>query len=106
MERRYVVERAAEQDLASAIVYQRDHYGEDVASRFVEAALATFERIAAEDPGRVYETPTRTLQGMKRWFVRDFRNYLVFYRVFPERVTIERVLHGKRDVWGLLGIAD
>lgn len=30
-----------------------------------------------------------------------FRHYLVCYTVHPDRVVIERVTEGSRDVWGL-----
>ncbi|MCY7335254.1 MAG: type II toxin-antitoxin system RelE/ParE family toxin [Chamaesiphon sp.] len=38
--------------------------------------------------------------------VNRFRDYLVFYRVQEERIEILRVLHGARDLVGILSTLD
>lgn len=45
--------------------------------------------------GRIVELPSGPL---RRWRVQDFENYLIFYRVFDDRIEIVRVLHGARDI--------
>lgn len=44
------------------------------------------------------------LAGMRKWAVKGFGNYLIFYMPRANGVSVVRVLHGTRDWWGLLGI--
>ena len=45
------------------------------------------------------------LAGMRKWRVKDFDNFLIFYLPRPDGVSIVRVLHGARDWWSLLGLS-
>ncbi len=36
------------------------------------------------------------------WPIRGFENYLVFYRPIEEGIEVTRVLHGARDIRGIL----
>lgn len=38
------------------------------------------------------------LQGIRRWKVKGFPNFLIFYRSTDEGVEIIRILHGARDL--------
>jgi toxin ParE1/3/4 len=42
------------------------------------------------------------LQGIRRTSVSGFSKHLIFYRVESERIFILRVVHGARDLEGLL----
>jgi toxin ParE1/3/4 len=44
------------------------------------------------------------LSGIRKWPVKDFENFLIFYLPHDRGVTIVRVLHARQDWWGLLGI--
>ena len=46
----------------------------------------------------------RELTGMRRWPVKGFGKFLIFYVVRPRGVTIVRILHAAQDWWNLLGI--
>ena len=43
------------------------------------------------------------LAGLRKWRVKDFDNYMIFYMPRPDGVSIVRVLHAASDWWGLLG---
>jgi toxin ParE1/3/4 len=77
------------------------HIGEDSltsADRFLEAAESTFQRLA-ENPhiGNVCGFGG-DFADLRRWPVRGFETYLIFYRVRGQVVEIIRVLHGARDI--------
>ena len=44
------------------------------------------------------------LAGMRKWHVKAFDNFLIFYLPYPDGVSFVRVLHASRDWWSLLGI--
>lgn len=44
------------------------------------------------------------LRGMRKWRVKGFDHYLIFYLPHPDGVSIVRVLHSARDWWGLFDI--
>jgi toxin ParE1/3/4 len=43
---------------------------------------------------------------VRQWRIKNFQDYLVFYRVQDDRVEILRVLHGARDLEGILSTLD
>lgn len=42
------------------------------------------------------------LAGLRSWPIRGFGEHNVYYLVQPERLTIVRVLHDKRDIGSIL----
>jgi toxin ParE1/3/4 len=44
------------------------------------------------------------LSGLRKWPVRNFENFLIFYLPRSGGVSIVRVLHGKQDWWQALGV--
>lgn len=99
--RRWLVERAAERDLEEVIDYLLQT-SPRAARRFVKAAYETLEFLG-EFPrsGALCDPLDPRLVGIRWWPVRDLENWLMFYRVF-ERVQLERVLHGKRNIRAVL----
>ena len=45
--------------------------------------------------GKLY--PIRVEPGLRRWRVRGFENFLIFYRPIDDGIEVLRVLHGQRD---------
>lgn len=72
---------------------------EDAAFRFLSATESSF-RDLAENPeiGPACEYRGARGKGLRRWHVKGFESYLVFYRSFDDRIEIVRVLHGARDL--------
>ncbi len=52
--------------------------------------------------GTHVETANAALTGLRRWRVPGFENHLIFYRVTEEAIEVIRVLHGARDIEGIL----
>lgn len=97
----------ARRDLVEHVVYLAETAGQNTANRFLESTRASFEDLAARPSiGAPVKLGRPALAGMRKSPVRDFRNYLIFYLPRPDGISVVRVLHGSRDWWGLLGIAD
>lgn len=52
--------------------------------------------------GKVVRLVPAAMGEVRQWRIKDFQEYLVFYRILDERVEILRVLHGARDLDGIL----
>lgn len=44
------------------------------------------------------------LDGIRKWQVKGFEKFLIFYLPRPNGVSIVRVLHGAQDWWNILGV--
>lgn len=94
----------ARQDLVEIYRHLAREAGLKTADRFLSAAEATLNRLArmpgigarfdAEDPalGDIRHIPVSS----------RFRNLIVFYRPTTDGIEVARVLHGARDLLGLL----
>ena len=73
------------------------------ARRFLASAHESFDDLL-EMPGlgSKREFSQQGSAELRSWRIHDFENWLVFYRVVGETVEILRVLHGARDVEGLI----
>jgi toxin ParE1/3/4 len=79
----------------------------DVALDFFDAVRITFADLARNpNIGVAYTSRDPALQNLRRWPVKGFDSYLIFYinagdslgERLGQRVEIVRVLHGKRDL--------
>ncbi|MCA9433809.1 MAG: type II toxin-antitoxin system RelE/ParE family toxin [Candidatus Omnitrophica bacterium] len=73
------------------------------AERFLVSAQESFETLL-EFPliGHKGNFRKPHLQELRIWPVKDFSDYLVFYEAGDDYVEIVRVLHGARDLEGML----
>lgn len=67
------------------------------AQAFLEAAYDSFEFLA-RNPSLGCTRSDLGFPEVRSWRIAGFRRYLIFYREFPDRVQIWRVLHGARDL--------
>ena len=96
---------AARRDLLEHFVYLAENASLDTAERFLAHAEASFDDLAAQPMmGAPLTLKPTELAGLRKWRVKDFDNFLIFYLPRPDGVSIMRVLHATRDWWGLLGI--
>ena len=71
--------------------------------RFLDAVEATSQQIARmPGVGTRYETADPLLTEIRVCPISGFRNYLLFYRVHPDRIEILRILHGAQDIPSIL----
>jgi toxin ParE1/3/4 len=98
MSLRVLKHRAAMRDLAEHF----DHIALDseaAAMHFFVAAEASFRDLAQNSMmGVACEFLGQRGKGLRRWRVKGFENYLIFYRPFSNRIEIARVLHGARNL--------
>jgi len=97
---------AAGRDLVEHYVYLGEQAGIDTAERFLTQADESFRDLAAH-PFMGVELALRRaeLSGMRKWQVKGFEKFLIFYLPRSNGVTIVRVLHAAQDWWSLLGIS-
>ena len=92
----------AQRDLLEHFVALGERAGEATALRFLQAAEDTFEELAAmPGMGRPEDFANPRLTGMRRWRVRGFDNYLIFYQPLSQGIEVLRVVYGTRDLPGL-----
>lgn len=93
----------AEADTDEAADYHADHGSLEVGLRFLGAVKEAYDFICQNpEVGTRSLHRNRGLEGLRRWRVPGFENYLVFYRLVDDWVEIVRVLHGARDIDALL----
>jgi toxin ParE1/3/4 len=100
---RVVKRQRALRDLEERSLYIGQHNAR-AAHRFLEAARSTIRKLAASPRiGTRYEPDHPALAELRFLPVTGFKNDLIFYRVILGGVEIVRVLHGARDIAGVLG---
>ena len=71
--------------------------------RFFDSTRLTVAQIARMPGiGSVFITDNDQLQGLRKWAVKDFRKYLIFYIDREEVVEIVRILYATRDIDSML----
>jgi toxin ParE1/3/4 len=71
----------------------------DVALHFFDDVRATFADLARNPSiGVTHGSSNSILQDLRRWPVKNFDKYLIFYKNTGTQVEIVRILHGKRDL--------
>lgn len=96
---------AARRDLIGHYVHLAEYAGLDTAERFLYGARASFEALANQPMvGAPVKLRNAALAELRKWPVKDFANYLIFYLPRPDGVSVVRVLYGKRDWWTLLRV--
>jgi toxin ParE1/3/4 len=96
---------AARRDLISHFVYLAENAGVAAADRFLVNAASTFTDLA-EQPlmGAPVAMSRVELTELRKWHVKDFESYLIFYLPRRDGVSVIRVLHAAKDWWRLLGV--
>lgn len=79
----------------------------DAAERFIDSVEQTFNFLAANPLlGAVCAFDHPTAHGLRRWLVRGFKRYVVYYRPLSNGIEVIRLLHAARDAESALGQAD
>ena len=86
-------------------VYLVEHADIETAERFLANADGSFRDLALHpEIGAPLSFRDPKLAGMRKWRVKGFEKFLIFYLHRPDSVSIIRLLHAGQDGWGLLGI--
>lgn len=103
--RRVYRRAAARRDLVEHYVYLAEQAGEAVAERFLAQVEQTFLDLAENrEIGSSLNSRHPQLAGLRKWRVKDFDAFLIFYLPRPDGVSIVRVLHAAQDWWSRLDI--
>ncbi len=102
MTKKIVIMPKASQDLDDCFAYiSQDN--PKIALQFFDLTRLTIAQIARMPGiGSVFESNNIRLQGLRKWAVKDFRKYLIFYIDRDEVVEIVRILHATRDINSIL----
>jgi toxin ParE1/3/4 len=97
------VHARARRDILSSAAYLEEHGGAEIAQRFLDATQSTFEALAKMPKlGVLCAFRSPTLRHLRRWPVKGFENWLIFYQPRRNGVEIIHVIHGARDIESLL----
>ena len=103
MSGRYTVKPKADQDLDDYADYLAREASLEVALRFYAEAHNTFTLMAAHpNIGWPARLNLPQLESLRVFRVSGFERMLILYRPLPAGVDILRVVHGSRDLQGLL----
>lgn len=102
MTKRIAIRPRASQDID-------DHYrfiaqgNPDAALRFFDAVRVTIAQIARMPGiGGLYPVKQSDLQGIRKWAVKGFKRYLIFYFDRDEAIEIIRILYASQDIVSIL----
>jgi toxin ParE1/3/4 len=99
------IRAVARQDLADHYAYLSEHAGSAVADRFLTNAAISFRDLADRPAmATILQTRASELAGMRKWRVKGFERFLIFYLTREGGVSIVRALHTAQDWWRLLDI--
>jgi len=89
-------------DLLEQFIYFGEESGVNLAHRYFAAVDETCAVLVAQpNAGVAYDSGVAGLKGMRRFPIRGFENYLLFYVPRPGGIDVVRVLHGARDIYSL-----
>ena len=75
----------------------------DAALRFFDAIRLTIAQIARMPGiGSVYPVQQLRLQGIRKWAVKGFKKYLIFYFEQDETIEIVRILYATQNISSIL----
>lgn len=94
------VSRRAESDLSNQYRWYLKNGGVGIAERFLNSFDATLRRLARMPLlGRLRHFRSPELAGTRSMPLEgSFRSHLIFYRASEKTLSIERVMHGARDL--------
>ena len=98
------VRARARRDILSNAEYLEEQGGAETAQRFLDATQSTFESLAKMPKlGVLCAFRSPALRRIRRWPVKGFESWLIFYQVRRNGVEIVHLIHGARDIESLLG---
>jgi toxin ParE1/3/4 len=102
--RRLTVRPLAWREINAQLDYLEAEAGLETAERFLDQLLVSFTMLAAMPQiGTLCGFTKPGALRLRRWPVKDFENWLIFYQTRREGVEIVHIMHGARDVESLLG---
>jgi toxin ParE1/3/4 len=95
---------AAWQDISETIEYLETQGGIDLAQRFLDAVMASMHALEKMPRmGAPCHFQRTELHDFRRWPVKDFERWLIFYRLEASHIDVVRVLHSALDMSEIFG---
>ena len=89
--------------LRKHVIYLEEHAGLEIAERYLDAVEETLTFLCkSPEIGSPCEFTHPRIKSMRRWPVRDFENYLLFYQATEKELLLLYVFHGKQDINSIL----
>jgi plasmid stabilization system protein ParE len=103
-----VVRPKADRDIDDIAEYLADHAGLELAIRFLTEAYETFGIIATQpEMGWQCRISHPQMKLARTFRVSDrFKEYMIFYQPYGDRIEVMRVLNGSQDLVPLFGQED
>lgn len=102
MTKRIIIRPKASQDLDDHFAYIAEK-NVDAALQFFDAARLTIAQLARMPGlGSRYPVNNTRLQGIRKWAVKNFRRYLIFYFEKDDAVEVVRILYATQDISSIL----
>ncbi|CAD5941057.1 hypothetical protein PCC9214_01928 [Planktothrix tepida] len=102
MTKRIIITPKASQDIDDHFMYISS-INQNAALRFFDAVRETLANLARmSEIGSLYPINNVHLEKLRRWSVKGFEKYLIFYLSFEDRILIVRILHSARDIERIL----
>ena len=100
----FTVRPYAWREISAQLDYLEEEAGLATAERFLDQLIATFEALSLQPKmGARCGFRGPRIRRLRRWRVKDFENWLIFYQAKRNGVEIIHVMHGARDIESLLG---
>jgi plasmid stabilization system protein ParE len=97
------IQASAEEDILRQVAWYADQGLPHIARRFHTAVLGSIDAaLAMPEAGPPRPSGNPRLAGLRAWPVKGFGEFWIYYLVRPERITVVRVLHSKRDIGAVL----
>ena len=90
--------------ISAQLDYLEEEAGLETAERFLDQLIASFEVLSHQPKmGALCGFRKPRTRRLRRWRVKDFESWLIFYQAKRNGVEIIHVMHGARDIESLLG---
>jgi toxin ParE1/3/4 len=100
---RFSVRPLAWKEINVELDYLEEQAGFEIAERFLDHLINSFETLAQTPRmGILCGFRKPATRRLRRWSVKGFENWLIFYQPKDYGVEIVHILHGARDIEGLL----
>jgi toxin ParE1/3/4 len=98
------IRAAARREIEAQGRYLESNAGPDVTDRFFAALAASFETLGQRpQAGALCGFRRAALRRVRRWPVEGFESWLIFYVPKRKGIEVVHIIHGARDIEGLLG---
>lgn len=98
MTKRIIIRPKASQDLDDHFAYLAER-NRETAFQFFDAARLSIAQLARMPGlGSPYPTSQYRLQGLRKWAVKSFRKYLIFYIEREDTIEVVRILYAAQDI--------